>query len=175
MPGGYHLEQSAQSIFMTSTLLNGLPTDNLYKFMALMGLATAIFFAVYPQELADREATASADLAAKAKKISVQQKALSDKIGSKEEAIAARNFPSDAEMKELREALQALEIATIELDAETTKRGIADKAVRRYDRYAAVGFLFGSFLCVSGFVLWWLRVQRFQDAKVAIEAASAKK
>ncbi|MDB5294973.1 MAG: hypothetical protein JWO31_956 [Phycisphaerales bacterium] len=152
------------------------PTDSLYKFIAISGLALTIVAIAFP--LRDAAALRREYMAA-----------------TEEMESSGADFVRSVE--EVRDVLRA---ATRPTAAPATRPGPAT-AVARYeprgDAYVASlrGFLrvarraddfkveqrywanlavFGLFLMAAGFALWWFRVQRHQDALLRFQVAEAE-
>ena len=113
-----------------------LPTDNLYKFLALSGL----IIGVVSLFLLFQDAYRSQELLRQIKENIEVVKALQT-LGQMEEALVTI-AKSTASLEELKFILEQKEF--------NKSRGLT---------FACVGF----FLSASGFVLWYVKVQRYQD------------
>ncbi len=136
-----------------------LPTDNLYKFVALAGLSIVVLSVVLPT--AQQNATGdkidqyTIDLAV----LAVEVKNLKEEL----EIAVAQPRPSAHDQRLLRQRQLELDarVATI-----TVRTAILKRLVEKQGEvlgWMAVGLLTGLVLAVIGFSLWYARVQRYQD------------
>ena len=122
------------------------PTDNLYKFLAIGGLAFVFLAAYY---------------------LLREQSRLRDIYIDSQVALIATGYqegtgvPKDKEMAQAYARREFAKEQTKELLGNTTKLAA---------RIAGVAFL----VSIAGFVAWWLRVQRYEDA-ILQAAARLKK
>jgi hypothetical protein len=131
------------------------PTDSLYKFLALSGLALCIVALWVPLREADRingempAFSAESDLLA-------EQARLRTGSGSTVPSVDA--LDNERERQHARKEKE-LEIRTAAWKAQTAW----------YGKVLAVGVL----AAVIGFTLWWFRVQRYQDQLARSQAEEA--
>lgn len=164
------------------------PTDNLYKFLAIFGLLVTTFSiyvpllryiefnrlslrtdAVYspmldPLRVLDDEAKAEAECA-------IYQAYVRDK----QRPSMADPCPKVADAR--AKGVPA-RIAVERLQAQVAPLEIERKSVwQEYVLFLYIGIggvVFGVLMCVSGFWLWYVRLQRYLDAAVKAEAASVQ-
>lgn len=129
-----------------------LPTDNLYKFMALTGLLLMIgsFLIVFFQAEKSRELSREFDQSVAIAKAHLETaKAAPTKMGESPEVAAETLEKAKIQMAK-SEAIQN-ELKLI-LDDKPTFLG-----------FYLVGEVIGLILSISGFGLWYTRVQKYQD------------
>ena len=139
------------------------PTDNLYKFMAITGLALMVLSFV-PLEIAVR------DLHLRAIELGGQNKILTIELQRlNEQSEAAPHAPGksgDERREHLRDLwtqarIKQAQIATTKEQLEATLEKYRD-----YVFFSSVGVGIGGFLSVLGFSLWYKRLQRYQDEAI---------
>lgn len=139
--------------------LQSVPTDNLYKFMAVSGLVLLIFSSYFPitqiRQLEGRSDELELELTA----LEVEMKQL-QVAASRAETMKR---PSREEVRLLRQTANELERR---LALFKVKKAILDRLVRQSKQLLAwmlIGTVGGAMLSTVGFTLWYLRLQRFQD------------
>ena len=140
-------------------MLPNFPTDNLYKFMALSGLALAfgclVIFIQISKNKENKKAIVSAETF------------IGDRL--KEDVDIYAKLGQETSSNELKSyALEKLEKAYPEYFAQNTKNAKAKSelvaAQRKIRvRFAISGIIIGLILSLSGFILWYFRVQRHLD------------
>lgn len=136
-----------------------LPTDNLYKFIAIFGLALIILglvFSFYPLDY-----------------ISIQLIRLNgelEALNAREEYLA-NGKPTEKELIEIRKELRK-NLAEIKGKLEVIS-GLSKMSLR-FSRYAAILTGFGLFLAGVGFYLWYVKFQKYQDKIIKSEAENIK-
>ena len=138
-----------------------LPHDNLYKFVALSGIALLLISIPYPLGKLDELAMQLAELEGQVSVLAVKRNQL------KNETTTLNQDPSsfsDA-VARLHKA-QELEIAAAELDAKLRQVESSVTRINSYKLYFSFGAGIGSVLALFGFFLWYWRIQRHQDKKL---------
>jgi hypothetical protein len=178
-----------------SSLMNipNLPTDNLYKFMAISGLFVFIlsmFYPVYREiELKHRWIILSGEMRVlqleydnwewlqKHADISILTPSDPNilKLPKNEKAVAQfKEFQKklDVHKSELRELLQYRK-ALANLESQQKQLDTLESEIKMYKWFCWVGVICGIVLILLGFKLWYSRVQRFQDILLYREATKS--
>ena len=143
-----------------------IPTDNLYKFLALGGLllvVTSVLFPFYQQT----------ELSLKKNEVEVAFEKLSLKV----EALNSRNKSLlDSEMNhgpppkdiDEKQKIRDREYKEQKVEVEGKKRAliIFKEDLEFYLHYKIIGITVGGFLSLIGFILWYFLVQRPIDIKL---------
>jgi hypothetical protein len=139
--------------------LPNLPTDNLYKFMAIAGLTLVVYSLIAPFALLNRNLEKIESVASEAAAIGADVKLLNESL--KVDPVT----PGDREEAGKR----------LEQSADVARRnavlGVKREMVHRLNQQnlvveiaGIVALLVGSALAVAGFYLWYDRVQKYLDA-----------
>lgn len=140
-------------------ILPTLPTDNLYKFIALSGLVILLFSVVYPYKLVT-------DLELKAVEAGTQVKLLELESAAIEREIYVmekEKEPARDEVEALRLRHEQNKINSIKIEGEQERLSVLLKQLRTAFNSLMFGVLFGCVLAYIGFYLWYVRVQRPLD------------
>ena len=124
-----------------------LPTDNLYKFMALSGIVLIVFSFLLPWRAANRSQELLRDVKANLR------------------IIDTLPLSSDERAKLLGNSVKNLEELKL----------IIEKDKPFYMIAFIIGETFGIVLCISGFTLWYKRVQKYNDQILIQQAKEFKK
>jgi hypothetical protein len=169
------------------TPLNSLPTDNLYKFLTLSGLALIIFSIWHYDQRADAASLAFAEVSNANRLVSTRHevfeatfKLWNSKFTHLEkelDRLAPTNSLTDVQVEKAKLLMAAfddlgnelpkyLEDNLLKKDALQYKLDLAnmaqDKEKQAYNQFRDL-FRTGVSLSIFGFALWYLRVQVFQD------------
>jgi hypothetical protein len=140
--------------------LTSLPTDNLYKFLALAGLAIIFFSLSVPvsQLLRIRSRLFEFDIQ------SAKLKAEIEVVTGLITALEKKPNPTQADVDLLREKNNELLIRSVvsKAEIEVVRRQTND--VLRLRAAIAAGVLIGLTAATVGFSLWYTRLQAYQDA-----------
>ncbi|MGN6280357.1 hypothetical protein [Frateuria sp.] len=136
-----------------------LPTDNLYKFMALAGIVLMLFSVVYPfqrlQELEIRAIDSRTQLAIVGQRVALLQfqvKAMEkDPAATDEKILALRSKSTDLGIEALRGV------------GENKKNEALLSQLRLFAGISLFTSLGGLVLAIAGFLLWYLRIQKPSD------------
>ncbi|MBU0680428.1 MAG: hypothetical protein KKD73_03305 [Proteobacteria bacterium] len=134
-------------------------TDNLYKHLALWGLASLVFSLVYPfsqvhrfnLEAYELQAQATVDYNVKESLMAQRQSILEDSGG------AAGNDPTLVDIDD------ELLMVTAQIDARTDKADYQLYIISLYTKFGLAGAVVGLLSAIVGFRLWYVRVQRPLD------------
>ena len=150
-----------------------LPTDNLYKFLALAGLLLLVFALVYPLDRLT-------ELQLKQTKIDTEWQTLAlevsrlaeDSAGVRGEVDRLQKNPN-ANIQDTKGALDSiatisdrlhtLQIKQISLNGKGQEIKIVSGDIFFMRKLLVFGFLLGGILALIGFLGWYFRVQKPQD------------
>jgi hypothetical protein len=136
-----------------------LPTDNLYKFLALTGIIILIFsIAVTEIRLTELESESDYYLTQKGELYFDIQSLNSD-----------LDRITDKEIFELKRLKNEIRIRVFKLSRTKELLLKKSKQTRTVFRWSIFGVLSGLLISVFGFVLWYNRVQRYLDYKLKLE------
>jgi len=141
-----------------------LPTDNLYKFLAIAGLVILLFCAVYPIRLVGELQLKSAELDTKVQLLTNEANAYNQEVSTK----GGLSKP-DYDKAQIR--MQTFAAKKIELVGEIRKARILSNQLIFLLVFTSVGSIAGIWLSYFGFRLWYLRVQRPADLLAAKQLA----
>jgi hypothetical protein len=140
-----------------------LPTDSLYKFIALSGLFILLLSVIYPlyreNELGQRLLTFEGEVEILNVDISFQLE-LAKNTKSHSFSLDDPDIPQILRFKE----------ATAKLETQRKQITFLSSEIDRYKRFRWIGICLGMVMILSGFTLWYYRVQRFQDLLLYREA-----
>ena len=160
------------------------PTDNLYKFLAIFGLILVGFSAYIPLHALEAYSRSGLLVDLAYGPIIDRLRTVDDYSRAKLEcAISGRNQVSKASpCDKLPKIKAATDLANTELVLLRAKVEMLEVErnflSRQYILYFIIGVVLGSIgflLCVTGFWLWYVRLQRFLDAAVHSEASFARR
>ena len=156
-----------------------LPTDNLYKFIALSGIVLIILSLVLPNvevtKLENKQEESSLAVPALQKQINDLNLSLS--ILESDTATTSMNKLSKQDLTKLRERIIELANKTYDARAEFDQNKIKSDSVGSsinklsqelsfYSYLMNMGFV----LMITGFILWYFRLQKYLDLIVKKEA-----
>jgi hypothetical protein len=151
--------------------MNNIPFDNLYKFMAISGLVCLIAIAGYWHHEEEQRVLESYDYLYEVMEINVELKYLLEYL----------QYYREIEQDET-EAKKFFIDKTKEIDIRSLQKEKAQDLKEYYDGLAGVygislfiGFLLSSSLSISGFSLWYYKVQRFQDAELSDKSTNEQR
>ena len=174
-----------------------IPTDSLYKFMALSGLAIVVTFIVFPgQKLLEIEKQSvqiqgeykisclEFDERTKEsqKIISDQKKLLAeyDRIFDSHDLSAATKKRVDTvgeklnnEADRVHEKLVQTEILKIKTDSKLNELKANGVYFRNTLRILAIGSVLGGVMTIFGFILWYTKIQVLQDRLLAMQVEAS--
>ena len=140
--------------------LSTLPTDHLYKFLALAGLALFVFSVAYPTNLiSDLELR----IVESETQIRLQDADISKFEGELDAFEKKKPHPSEQEVLILRDNFQQLKVKKIEVQGKTERLAILNKQLREAFNLLKLSALVGLLMAFVGFLLWYVRVQRPAD------------
>jgi len=158
--------------------LSTVPTDNLYKFMAIFGLILLITCTIYPISKINTAERAKIDVEISLQKleremdhIKTEAETISSELTSIENDSESDISSQKTEIIELirnkRNSLQSrnddLEINIIDIKEKRMLSSLLVSELRFFLYFGSLGSIIGSILMLSGFYLWKNKVQRYQD------------
>jgi hypothetical protein len=145
-----------------------LPTDNLYKFMALSGLLILILSISYPTyhtlELEKQRMMISGEIEILKSETDLLERIVFERTKRQYKLTD----PEFLQVVQLKKVLAKIKAQGMQLD-------LLESQIKRYEWFCWVGFFIGLLLSVSGFSLWYIRVQRFQDKILKRQVTETKK
>jgi len=146
--------------------LPNLPTDNLYKFVALSGLVIFLLSVIYPQtEVWDIEIEILR-LSGEGKEIDYLLNEIED---DSDELVDIKLLTAD-EKKALVQNLVDLGLKSIKLETALDEINIRNERIGSLLIKMYVGIALGSAMMCFGFLSWYHRVQKYQDEIIKKEA-----
>ncbi|QLG46033.1 hypothetical protein [Costertonia aggregata] len=144
-----------------------LPTDNLYKFIALFGLVIFSFSIYFSYQIEEKLWLENYKYAPKMQKLEREIYTIQNENILPHEVLKEMGHE---ELKNYEELLQKIKKESEKKvaeanDIESNYDNLVDTTERNLNFYLAVG-LTGGLLMILGFVLWYLKYQRYIDAEV---------
>ena len=139
--------------------LPSLPTDNLYKFLALSGLFIVLFSFIFPMKRIG-------ELKLKTLEIETQSEVLNIEIDFlKHDTItwAEKDKLDPEETVLIRKRTRETKIKLAELVGRRAQIEVLKKELLFYWRFIQVTFWFGLVISLAGFTLWYFLVQKPND------------
>jgi hypothetical protein len=170
------------------------PTDSLYKFMAVSGLLILGFSMIWPELRLYELEKQVVELAGETKVLKIESDDLKDDweiintdtielkaLMRRIEKAQSRDTKAEARASTLLEKRQRLReehrkkvtLLQIKIEQSQTKfelQGLAETNIKRLSRVMYMGVTVGLILSFFGFILWYRKVQRWQD--IAIRRAA---
>jgi len=138
--------------------INGLPTDNLYKFISLFGLVLFLTSLIFPYSKLSPLEIEKAELENEKELLSFDIDVLDKKI----EFLKKNN---DVEkLLVLRDDLNLLKRKSIEIEGKDRKLKLLISELKFYAQASLWGIVFSSIIIFYGFIRWYYRVQMHEDA-----------
>jgi len=139
-----------------------IPTDNLYKFLALSGLLIFAISLLYPQHK-------KIELSLKRNDISVDEKKLQHKINALVKHLEKLNKNKirlqDVEIEKLDGQVELLSDRQDEIEGKKAAQKILEEELSYYSYFKFYGICIGLFVSIVGFGCWYVFVQRPNDIK----------
>lgn len=142
------------------------PTDNLYKFLALAGILVAVGSYIFVYLQADRS-----------QELLIELKQGAALIHAETEIARLRsllNDPNERRSKHLEEAYETAVREGARLTKVEEELAFLLAWKNRYMIALVAGLVVGAALSAVGFVLWYRRVQKYQDLILRRQATEAK-
>lgn len=137
--------------------LPNLPTDNLYKFIALAGLVVILLSIVLPN-------IALHNLRLELLKTNGELSVLQAEYDFlREEHNSVENHPNLEEAAKHREKMKELRVRTLQLKSKDESERFLHRQTIVWQSVAAIGLFVGAGMVTFGFKLWYERVQKYQD------------
>jgi hypothetical protein len=149
--------------------LPSIPTDNLYKFLALAGLSLAIFSFVFPKtqqhDLARVLWETKIDIDVAAEQLRYINEQISIMEVKREEAYRKNSDLESVKNDEMRilDLQHNLRIQQAQAANKTKLLGDLTRELAQVRLFSKIGIALGLVLTGCGFFLWYVKLQRYQD------------
>ena len=151
-------------------MFSSLPTDNLYKFLAISALAGAIFFSHFVLEKADIESKSVNESADILYKLAKELKETTDEI----DKLEIKQIKTELENRQLNNLMAYKKIIKGYAETQEEKIKSANEIIESWRNTFKVSFLALSALSICGFFLWYIQLQRPQDIEFKNSIKSKK-
>lgn len=162
-----------------------IPTDNLYKFLAVTGLICALACLLYPPIITVSMARKAADVVAARALIDIQIRDVESQIDdlssdvheakTKESDVSEAEIASlDGQLTILKEEARTLEKGLSSFERDGRIAQAEGEALSTQMDLIASAFVPSIVLALFGFLMWYLRVQRYADAVLRLQAEALK-
>jgi hypothetical protein len=150
--------------------LPNLPTDNLYKFLALSGLLLAVISFAFPMKLIyeAREQLLSQQTEFEVLKIELES------IHARVESAEMKGTLGTGEGRELLEKHYKNEIALVKVNSQAAKIRLLSNEIESWKLWMAILVGLGIFFAVVGFILWYQVVQAPADKLLRLQLVEAQ-
>jgi len=147
-----------------------LPTDNLYKFLALSGLLLALVSFAYPMKVIyeAREQLISQQTEFEVLKIELES------IHAQFESAERRGTLGTGEGRGLLEKQSQKRIALVKVDGQAAKTGLLTEEIKSWELWMTILVGLGTFFAVVGFILWYQLVQAPADKLFRLQLLEAQ-
>ena len=146
------------------------PTDSLYKFVAITGVAMVLWGAAFPWSKAYEAKLESVQVRGDIKAagaIAAQLQVQIDELTAQlKDGQRVSEFDAEGIRARQRDLLLKLLEANRPADVGIEKLKVIDGANATYERLGWASVLVGSIFAVTGFVTWYIRVQRYVDESI---------
>ena len=139
-----------------------IPTDNLYKFIALSGLAITLLSLTYPVSKLLELELAAVETKSQQKKLAIEDAEIKREI----EILEKEKNPSSQTIIALRERMVQQRIKAVEFSKIIAITEIQLKWVQRYINASIAGLIIGPWIAFFGFKRWYINVQRPLDEQI---------
>ena len=137
-----------------------IPTDNLYKFLAIAGLTISLFSLAMNTISVNQYAEKRIQLLSDISGYRIQTDKLIRELGSKNpesQTISAQTRELESHVEELSSIVK-----------------ITRDSFDRVTKLQNMGVLFGFFISATGFFLWYWKLQRYEDLALESRSTAAK-
>jgi hypothetical protein len=167
--GSCFLAEGHAALYETKMPLPNLPTDNLYKFVALAGLTLALFSFVFPKVQEHNlsrvlwETKIDIDVAGEQLRyIDEQTSTLEIKRQEAHRKNTSLKPVKDDELRIL-DLQHSLRIQQAQAKNKTKLLGDLTRELEEVRLFSKIGIALGLVLTGFGFFLWYVKLQRYQD------------
>lgn len=148
---------------------SSLPTDNLYKFIALAGLALLLLLTVYPTK---KIYELQLQIVREGTELSILD--INEKNWTTDfERLKSQKNPPRAEVLRLRDRSREMEINAVKLRGKNDEIKAVLGELKKYQWAMYLGSFVGLTMMVFGFGLWYSRVQKYLDKQLRDGSTSA--
>ena len=147
-----------------------LPTDNLYKFMAIAGLALIIISVIIPLWIIHDLKIKGYDLKIEMAIIDVEAKSFEKQFQLHTQVPHNKKELSDHSHKQYFATVLDMEKNIAKTKGQVDKLEFLRSEIQKMRVIIALGLGLGLILTFNGFRLWYSRLQKYQDAAIKSEA-----
>jgi len=145
-----------------------LPTDNLYKFLAIAGLVIIVLSVVGPWSRYEQLTPKTIEVETQVSTHKREIVSVESAIMRTEEELKKAKTQKERELllaraEELQKQKRQLQIMISEIAGKRTLLQHLQERVALYFVVGTYSLVFGVIVSIVGFVLWYRRVQRYQD------------
>ena len=162
-----------------------IPTDNLYKFIALAGLSLSVFSATYPYKLINELSMKTIEVRGSIKYEEVQADILKGESSELETKIteAEKNiFYTKKNLNQIKELLKLHKIKVndsrlLNVKSESGLEVLKEllKQIKLIVYFSSIGLIIGQFGMFYGFIFWYIKVQKPADKALKEQSKNSKK
>lgn len=153
---------------MDPTDLLSLPTDNLYKFMAISGLVILIISLIFPFYFKKKFTFRIYEIRKNHNINMIKKEGIERKVSKLEDGL--KQVRSQADLDEISESSEQivseqnqLSFILEDTDCELKKIEYLSDSVKFLNGFSVIGTLSGLVLTSFGFYLWYIKLQSFLD------------
>ncbi len=146
-----------------------IPTDNLYKFVALSGIALVLVSLIYPEQ-------AIRDLEVRIIDSETQTRVLlaqADRLEKDLDILEKTPDFEDQKLELIKQKNDEIRINSLKSTGENQKIALYTAHVEKVDNYATFLLWIGCAMSILGFFFWYKRVQKPADLAAARESQEA--
>lgn len=158
-----------------------LPTDNLYKFIALLGMTIFILSLIFPiwkmQEIAERNFILEEELSLYQRRMKDAKLKAASLWSFVEQHPPDKSPPNKAQLDRFVSQVDLMEKELKDIGDWQSKAIIRveflkylKQQLERWEVYLTIGVCIGSAIMLCGFIMWYFKLQRYQDRIIKKEA-----
>jgi hypothetical protein len=155
-------------------MIPSLPTDNLYKFIAMTGLLMVIFYIIFPSQKLVELTIKKIDVETEVAVISNEIEQISDDVKHIEKIANQQGHVTAAQLDELENRNNEARNKNRRMEGELKKIQVLAIQHKTLESITKPLFPLGLFLMAVGFLCWYLLVQRPTDALLRKEKKTAR-
>lgn len=139
-----------------------LPTDNLYKFIALVGVVVLLVASYFPIIKARELKLAMIEIEGKTRILEIEVQHLPDRT----KQLKSNETIGDCNREELVDKAYKLKMKNEELKTNSKKLEVIGIDYEIIRKIQTAGMVLGFILSAFGFFLWYFRIQKYQDKQL---------
>ncbi len=160
--------------------LPNLPTDNLYKFLAITGLILILISVIYPEmetheidRMLKETKTELNILKREEEYLNLERRLLlEDNQAQTNTRSIQKSEDINRRRLELERKLMEIEKKRIQMFGQIDQITLLINRLRLIFRFSTVGLILGIILTIAGFYFWYIKVQRYQDMMIKKESGA---